>query len=86
MARIVREEFVSDLSGEPIQDGEAWTMTLTPSDARKNKRELDISEEEAQAFLNKGREIKRRGRKPGTKVESKSGNGRRKATPDPKPA
>ncbi len=85
MARIVREEFVSDLSGDPIKEGEAWTMTLTPSDARKNKVELDISEDEAQAFLNKGREIKRRGRKPGTKVGS-SGNGRRKASPDPKPS
>lgn len=67
MARTVIERFVSDLSGEEIQDGKAWTMLLTPSDARKNKVELDLSDEEAQAFIGKGREIKRRGRKPGSK-------------------
>lgn len=68
MARKIIETFVSDLSGETIQDGDAWTMLLTPSDGRRNKVELDISSAEAEAFLAKGREIKRRGRRPGTKV------------------
>ncbi len=42
-------------------------MVLTPSDGRRNKVELDISTAEAEAFLGKGREIKRRGGRPGTK-------------------
>lgn len=71
MARKVIETFVSDLSGEAIQDGDAWTMLLTPSDGRRNKVELDISTSEAEAFLGKGREIKRRGRRPGTKHKPK---------------
>ena len=68
MARKVIETFVSDLSGDVIEDGDAWTMLLTPSDGRRNKVELDISTAEAEAFLSKGREIKRRGRRPGTRI------------------
>lgn len=75
MAKQVIERFVSDLSGEEISEGDAWTMLLTPSDGRRNKVELDLSTAEAEAFLGKGREIKRRGRRPG------SG---RQAKPDPK--
>jgi hypothetical protein len=66
MARKVVETFVSDLSGEQIEEGDAWLMTLTPSDGRRNKVELDINTAEAEAFLGKGREIKRRGRRPGS--------------------
>lgn len=71
MARKVIETFVSDLSGETIQEGDAWTMLLTPSDGRRNKVELDISTAEAEAFLGKGREIKHRGRRPGSKNKPK---------------
>ncbi len=71
MARKTIETFISDLSGEQIEEGEAWLMTLTPTDGRKNKVELDISDAEAQAFLGKGREIKRRGRRPGSKNSPK---------------
>ncbi len=78
MARKVIETFVSDLSGEQIQEGDAWTMLLTPEDGRRNKVELDLTSAEAEAFLSKGREIKRRGRRPGTKM------GQRDAKPDPK--
>lgn len=74
MAKQVIERFVSDLSGDEIREGDAWTMLLTPSDGRRNKVELDLSTAEAEAFLGKGREIKRRGRKPGTRL----------AKPDPK--
>lgn len=84
MARQVIERFVSDLSGEEIPEGQSWTMTLTPADGRRNRVELDISDEEAMAFVSKGREVKRRGRRPGTRVSS-PGNGRRRDTnPDPK--
>ena len=77
MARKVIETVVSDLSGETIADGDAWTMVLTPIDGRRNKVELDVSTAEAEAFIGKGREIKRRGRRPGTKMN-------RDAKPDPK--
>jgi hypothetical protein len=67
MARQVIERVVSDLSGENVADGQAWTMELTPPDARRNKYRLDLSEAEAQEFISKGQEVKRRGRRPGTK-------------------
>lgn len=78
MAKKVIETFISDLSGEQIEEGDAWLMTLTPTDGRRNKVELDISNAEAEVFVGKGREIKRRGRRPGTKM------GQRDAKPDPK--
>lgn len=91
MARQVIETVTSDLSGERIEEGQAWTMELTPPDGRQNKVRLDISAEEAREFTAKGQEMKRRGRRPGTTVQGKSSNGRRRrgndeggVTPDPK--
>jgi hypothetical protein len=67
MARKTITRIVSDLSGDEVAEDQAWTMTLTPPDGRRNKVQLDISESEAQEFAAKGTEIKRRGRKPGSK-------------------
>ncbi len=67
MARKTIVRVVSDLSGAELSDAEAWTMTLTPPDGRRNKVQLDVSDAEAQEFAAKGTEIKRRGRKPGSK-------------------
>jgi hypothetical protein len=67
MARQVIERVVSDLSGKLVKEGKAWTMELSPPDGRRNKVRLDLSEEEAQEYIAKGTEIKRRGRKPGAK-------------------
>jgi hypothetical protein len=86
VARSIVERVVSDLSGKEIADGEAWTMTLTPPDGRRNPVRLDISEDEARQWLSKGTEVKRRGRRPGstttrsrlTAAASKSGQRRRK--------
>jgi hypothetical protein len=78
MAREVIERVLSDLSGRPIPDGKAWTMTLTPPDGRRNPVRLDVSESEAQQFLSKGTEIKRRGRRPGSKNKT-TGTGKRRA-------
>jgi hypothetical protein len=39
-------------------------MELTPTDGRRNKYVLDLTDAEAQEFVSKGREVKRRGRKP----------------------
>jgi hypothetical protein len=67
MARETVTRVRSDLSGKELAETEAWTMLLTPPDGRRNKVQLDISESEAQEFTSKGTEIKRRGRKPGSK-------------------
>jgi hypothetical protein len=67
MARETVTRVRSDLSGAELAEDQAWTMTLTPPDGRRNKVQLDISEAEAQEFAAKGTEIKRRGRKPGSK-------------------
>ena len=67
MARQVIEKVVSDLSGATIPEGEAWVMELLPPDGRRNKVKLDLTEEEALEFAAKGTEVKRRGRRPGTK-------------------
>lgn len=64
MTRQIIERVVSDLSGQPVPDGEAWTMVLTPPDRRRNTYKLDLSEAEAAEFVTKGVEQKRRGRKP----------------------
>lgn len=67
MARKTIVRVVSDLSGKDVGEDQAWTMLLTPPDGRANKVQLDISAEEAREFAAKGTEIKRRGRKPGSK-------------------
>jgi hypothetical protein len=67
MARETVTRVVSDLSGEEIAEDQAWIMELTPPDGRRNKVRLDLSGAEARDFVSKGTEIKRRGRRPGTK-------------------
>lgn len=64
----------SDLSGELVPEDKAVVMTLSFSDGRRNRWEFDISEAEAQAFMDKGgRELKRRGRPPGAR-NKRNGN------------
>jgi hypothetical protein len=69
MARKTIVRVVSDLSGAEVAEDQAWLMELTPPDGRRNKVRLDISNAEAQEFAAKGTEIKRRGRKPGSKTK-----------------
>jgi hypothetical protein len=79
MARQVIERLVSDISGKEIPEGKGWLMLLTPPDRRRNPVRLDISEDEAEQWVAKGTEVKRRGRRPGTtKRANPSGNGRRR--------
>ncbi len=72
MAREVTTVIRSDLSGEVIPGDKAVTMTLEFADGRRNKYELDLSEEEAQQFISKGREVKRRGRRSGSRNKPKT--------------
>jgi hypothetical protein len=62
----------SDLSGETVPEDKAAVMTISFADGRRNSYELDICEEEAQPFVLKGTEKKRRGRRPGTKNKPKA--------------
>jgi hypothetical protein len=56
---------VSDRSGREIPDGKGATVRITFQDARKGVRELDLTDEEADAL--KGRPVARRGRRPGAR-------------------
>jgi hypothetical protein len=56
--------FVSDLSGEAIQDGKAARITVNFQDARKGTYVLDVTEEEGEEIGRKGSRQARRGRKP----------------------
>jgi hypothetical protein len=56
--------FVSDLSGDPIEEAKAATISIKFADARKGTYVLDVTEEEAEELGQKGRKQARRGRKP----------------------
>ena len=76
MAKVTR--MVSDLTGEEIQDGSLATMTIRFSDARRGIVVLDVSEDEVEPFVSKGRKQSRRGR-PASSEKAASGDARRKA-------
>lgn len=56
--------FVSDLSGDPIDEGKGATFTIKFTDARKGTIVLDVTDAEADELGRKGRKQARRGRKP----------------------
>lgn len=56
--------FVSDLSGQPIEEGKGATITIKFADARKGVYVLDVSDAEAEELGQKGRRQARRGRRP----------------------
>jgi len=62
MAR--RTVFVSDLSGDAIENGKGATISIRFADARKGTYVLDVTDEEAEELGRKGRKQARRGRKP----------------------
>lgn len=65
----------SDLSGEIVPEGQAATITIEFADRRRNRVELDVADHEVADLVGKGREIKRRGRKPGTKNGPRNSEG-----------
>ena len=56
--------FVSDLSGETIEDGKGAKVRITYGDARRGAAELDVTDREADELARKGRRVARRGRRP----------------------
>lgn len=55
---------VSDQSGKEIAEGKGAKVTIKFNDLRRGTRELDLTDEEAEKLG--GRNVKRRGRKPGS--------------------
>ena len=71
MAREVTTVIRSDLTGELVPEGQAVLVSFEFSDGRRNRIELDAAEHELADMLSRGREIKRRGRRPGSKNRPK---------------
>lgn len=53
---------VSDKSGTEIPEGKGATVRISFADARRGVRELDLTDDEAEALG--GRAVARRGRRP----------------------
>ena len=73
MARETTVVVRSDLSGEIVPEENAVVITVEFADRRRNRIEIDASEHEISELLTRGRELKRRGRKPGSKNRPKDG-------------
>jgi hypothetical protein len=58
--------FVSDLSGDAIEDGKGAKIRISFDDARRGSYEVDATADEAAELGRKGRQVARRGRKPKT--------------------
>ena len=56
--------FVSDLTGEPVDDKDAAQLVITYRDARRGRVVLDVNANEVDDLARKGTKQARRGRKP----------------------
>jgi hypothetical protein len=56
--------FVSDLSGQTIDEKDAATVTIRYADARRGQVVLDVNASEVADLAEKGTKQARRGRKP----------------------
>ena len=56
--------FISDLTGKPIDEANAATLTIRYSDARRGQVVLDVNADEVTDLAAKGAKQARRGRKP----------------------
>ncbi len=59
-----RTIFVSDLTGQTIDEKDAATVTIRYSDARRGQVVLDVNASEVADLAEKGTKQARRGRKP----------------------
>lgn len=71
MARETTVVVRSDLSGQIVPEDQAVVISIEFADRRRNRVEIDAAEHEVSDWIAKGREIKRRGRKPGTRNRPK---------------
>jgi hypothetical protein len=56
--------YVSDLTGKPIEEKDAATLTIKYADARRGQVVLDVNADEVADLAAKGTKQARRGRKP----------------------
>jgi hypothetical protein len=56
--------FISDLTGKPIDDKNAATVTIKYADARKGQVVLDVNADEVARLAGKGTKQARRGTRP----------------------
>jgi hypothetical protein len=56
--------YVSDITGREIDDGDAATVTIRYSDARRGQVVLDVNASEVADLAAKGTKQARKGRKP----------------------
>lgn len=56
--------YVSDLTGNEINEKDAATITISYSDARRGVVRLDVNANEVEDMASKGTKQARRGRKP----------------------
>ena len=56
--------YVSDLTGAPIDEKDAATVTISYADARRGVVRLDVNASEVEEWASKGTKQARRGRKP----------------------
>ena len=56
--------FISDLTGQPIDDKNAATVTIKYADARRGQVVLDVNAAEVDDLASKGTKQARRGRRP----------------------
>jgi hypothetical protein len=63
MAREITTRIVSDLSGEPVPDGEAVTITIVFTDRSRGRVQLDAAETEILDMIEKGRHRPARSRR-----------------------
>lgn len=61
---------VSDLSGEPIEEGKGATIRINFNDARRGSAQLDVTDAEAEELARNGRKTARRGRRPRSQGDS----------------
>jgi hypothetical protein len=62
--------FVSDLTGQTIDEKDAATVTIRYSDARRGQVVLDVNASEVADLAEKGTKQARRGRKPKAAAQS----------------
>lgn len=63
---------VSDLTGNPIPDGQGATVRITPHQNGDGVYELHVVTNEVEALIEKSRSVKRRGRRPKVTVEAEA--------------
>lgn len=61
--------YVSDISGQEIEDGKGAKIRIAFDDARRGSYEIDATADEAEELAKKGTKVARRGRKPKSSTE-----------------